>query len=84
MPKPAAPPPCALEHWDSSKVDPKIRLTYWHDVAHNWVDVQPLSPDVDLDAFWSLLRGENSFFGTKRSTAYERRTNAKRCSLPRL
>jgi AraC-like DNA-binding protein len=77
MPPTAIPPNCTLEHWDSSKVDPKIRLPYWHDIAHNWVDVQPLSTDIELDASWSLLRGQNSFFGTKRSSAYEMRTHAK-------
>lgn len=71
------PPPCILEHWSSREVDPAIRLDYWHDVAHNWVDVQPLSPDDELDASWSLLRGANSFFGTKRSTAYDMRTSPK-------
>ena len=68
------PAPCVLEHWSSSQVDPAIRLDYWRDVAHNWVDVQPLSPGEELDASWSLLRGQASFFGTKRSTAYEMRT----------
>ena len=68
------PAPCLLEHWSSSEVDPAIRLDYWRDVAHNWVDVQPLSPGEELDASWSLLRGQASFFGTKRSTAYEMRT----------
>lgn len=72
-----APPPCVLEHWSSAEVDSAFRLDYWHDVAHNWVDVQPLSPDDQLDASWSLLRGENSFFGTKRSTAYEMRTSSR-------
>ena len=71
------PLPCVLEHWSSSEVDPAIRLPYWHDVAHNWVDVQPLSPGVELDASWSLLRGPDCFFGTKRSTAYEMRTHAR-------
>jgi len=70
-------PPCALEHWSSSEVDPAIRLPYWHDVAHNWVDVQPLSSGAELEASWSLLRGQDCFFGTKRSTAYEMRTSAK-------
>lgn len=70
-------PPCVLEHWSSSKVDPAARLPYWHDVAHNWVDVQPLSPGVELNASWSLLRGQDCFFGTKRSTAYEMRTHAR-------
>ena len=70
----ATPAPCVLEHWSSSQVDPAIRLDYWRDVAHNWVDVQPLSPGEELDASWSLLRGQGSFFGTKRSTAYEMRT----------
>ena len=46
-----------LEHWSSRETDPAIRLDYWRDVAHNWVDVQPLSPDNELDASWSLLRG---------------------------
>ncbi|TCP15472.1 helix-turn-helix domain-containing protein [Simplicispira metamorpha] len=68
------PASCVLEHWSSSEVDPAIRLDYWRDVAHNWVDVQPLSPGEELDASWSLLRGQASFFGTKRSTAYEMRT----------
>lgn len=71
------PPPCVLEHWSSSEVDPAIRLAYWREVAHNWVDVQPLSRGAELDASWSLLRGENRFFGTKRSTAYEMRTHAR-------
>ena len=71
----STPPPCVLEHWSSSEVDPSIRLDYWRDVAHNWVDVQPLSPGDELEASWSLLRGENCFFGTKRSTAYEIRTS---------
>jgi len=70
-------PDCTLEHWSSSEVDPEIRLAYWREVAHNWVDVQPLSPGVDLDASWSLLRGPDCFFGTKRSTAYEMRTSAR-------
>jgi len=71
----STPPPCVLEHWSSGEVDPSIRLDYWRDVAHNWVDVQPLSPGDALEASWSLLRGENCFFGTKRSTAYEMRTS---------
>ncbi len=71
----STPPPCVLEHWSSTEADPAIRLDYWHDVAHNWVDVQPLSPGDRLEASWSLLRGENSFFGTKQSTAYEMRTS---------
>lgn len=70
-----APPPCLLEHWSSSEVDPSIRLDYWRDVAHNWVDVQPLSPDDELDASWSLLRSRECIFGTKRSSAYEMRTD---------
>ena len=71
------PAPCVLEHWSSSEVDPAIRLDYWRDVAHNWVDVQPLSPGEALEASWSLLRAENCFFGTKRSTAYEMRTSSR-------
>ncbi len=71
----STPPPCVLEHWSSIEVDPAIRLDYWHDVAHNWVDVQPLSPGDQLEASWSLLRSETSFFGTKQSTAYEMRTS---------
>jgi len=68
-------PPCLPEHWSSREVDPAIRLDYWRDVAHNWVDVQPLSPGEALDASWSLLRGGNAFFGTKQSTAYEMHTS---------
>lgn len=71
------PPPCSLEHWSSREVEPAERLAYWHDVAHNWVDVQPLSCEADLEASWSLLRGADCFFGTKRSTAYEMRTHAR-------
>lgn len=63
-----------MEHWSSSEADPATRIDYWHDVAHNWVDTQLLTPDDELEASWSLLRGEHSFFGTKRSTAYEMRT----------
>ncbi|MFT4195043.1 helix-turn-helix domain-containing protein [Ottowia sp.] len=78
---PSTPPPptpsCVPEHWSSREVDPSIRLDYWRDVAHNWVDVQPLSPGDALDASWSLLRGEDCFFGTKRSTAYEMRTSSR-------
>ena len=77
MPAAPTPPECVPEHWNSSQVDPRIRLPYWHDIAHNWVDVQPLSKEIELEASWSLLRGENSFFGTKRSSAYEMRTSAK-------
>lgn len=73
----STPPPCVLEHWSSIEVDPAIRLDYWHDVAHNWVDVQPLSPGEQLQASWSLLRGEDCFFGTKQSSAYEMRTAAR-------
>lgn len=72
-----APPPCTLEHWSSSEVDPSIRFDYWHDVAHNWVEVQPLSPGTELEASWSLLRSEACIFGSKRSTAYEMRTGTK-------
>ncbi|HNK52115.1 MAG TPA: AraC family transcriptional regulator [Ottowia sp.] len=71
------PPPCVLERWSSAEVDAAIRLDYWRDVAHNWVEVQPLSSGDRLNASWSLLRGESSFFGTKRSTAYEMRTHAR-------
>ena len=71
------PPACTLEHWSSREVDPAIRVAYWREIAHNWVDVQPLSVGSDLDASWSLLRGHDCFFGTKRSTAYEMRTNAR-------
>lgn len=74
---PASPPPCVLEHWSSAEVDPTIRLDYWHDVAHNWVEVQPLSPEEELEASWSLLRNDTCLFGTKRSTAYEMRTGSK-------
>lgn len=72
-----SPPPCTLEHWSSNEVDPAIRLDYWHDVAHNWVEVQPLSPGDELEASWSLLRSEACIFGSKRSTAYEMRTGSK-------
>ncbi|MBN9404538.1 MAG: AraC family transcriptional regulator [Burkholderiales bacterium] len=74
---PPPPPTCALEHWDSSALAPAERLAYWHDVAHNWVDVQPLSPGEQLQASWSLLRGADCFFGTKQSSAYEMRTAAR-------
>lgn len=74
---PPSSPPCVPEHWSSSEVDPAIRLEYWRDVAHNWVDVQPLSPGEELDASWTLLRGEHCLFGTKRSSAYEMRTDPK-------
>ncbi|HMN56066.1 MAG TPA: AraC family transcriptional regulator [Ottowia sp.] len=74
---PPPPPACALEHWDSSELAPAERLAYWHDVAHNWVDVQPLSPGESLQASWSLLRGADCFFGTKQSSAYEMRTAAR-------
>ncbi len=67
---------CTIEHWSSSEVDPAIRLDYWRDVAHNWVDVQPLFPGSELDASWSLLRSPSCIFGTKRSSAYEMHTGA--------
>ena len=68
------PPACTLEHWSSSDLAPADRLAYWHDVAHNWVDVQPLSSGEALQASWSLLRSADCIFGTKQSTAYEMRT----------
>lgn len=70
--------PCVLERWFSSQADPATRLDYWHDVAHNWVDVQLLTRGDELDASWSLLSSENSFFGTKRCTSYEMRTGPQR------
>ena len=70
------PPPCTVEHLSSSELEPAARLAYWHDVAHNWVDAQPLAPGDELDASWSLLRSEVCLFGTKRSTAYEMRTGS--------
>ena len=70
------PQPCTVEHWSSSELEPAARLAYWHDVAHNWVDAQPLAPGDELDASWSLLRSEVCLFGTKRSTAYEMRTGS--------
>lgn len=51
-----------------------MRLAYWREVAHNWVDVQPLSPSDELDAEWTLLRSRACLFGAKRSSAYEMRT----------
>lgn len=77
MSEPSSPPPCTLEHWSSRDVDPAIRLDYWHDVAHNWVEVQPLSRGEDLDASWSLLRSDTCIFGSKRSSAYEMRTGSR-------
>lgn len=69
-------PPCVLEQWSSSEVEPSIRLAYWREVAHNWVDVQPLAPGKELDAEWTLLRSNTCLFGTKRSSAYEMRTGS--------
>lgn len=66
--------PGMLEHWNSGDVDPDSRLGYWHDVAHNWVDAQLLTPADEMRASWSLLRGQDCLFGTKRSTAYAMRT----------
>jgi len=71
---PDSPPSCVLEQWSSSQMDAVDRFDYWRDVAHNWVDVQPLASSKEFNASWSLLRGTNSFFGTKRSSAYEMRT----------
>lgn len=71
------PPPCTLEHWSSSETDPSLRVDYWRDVAHNWVDARPLSPSREFDASWSLMRNQACIFGTKRSSAYEMRTDPK-------
>ncbi len=70
------PPPCTVEHWSSSELEPAARLAYWREVAHNWVDARPLAPGDDLDASWTLMRSERCLFGTKRSTAYEMRTGS--------
>ena len=72
------PPPCTVEHWSSSELEPAARLAYWREVAHNWVDARPLAPGDDLDASWTLMRSERCLFGTKRSTAYEMRTGSQR------
>ena len=74
----SSPPACTLERWSSSEVDPALRQVYWREVAHNWVDAQLLSPDEELEASWSLLRSDACLFGTKRSSAYEMRTSARR------
>lgn len=71
------PPPCSLEHWSSSETDPSLRVDYWRDVAHNWVDARPLSESRAFDASWSLMRSEACIFGSKRSSAYEMRTDPK-------
>ncbi|MBN9422094.1 MAG: AraC family transcriptional regulator [Candidatus Accumulibacter sp.] len=70
-------PPCTLEHWSSSETDPSLRIDYWRDVAHNWVDARPLSSPGEFDASWSLMRSSACIFGTKRSSAYEMRTDPK-------
>lgn len=75
--KPISPPPCSLDHWSSSETDPLLRVDYWRDVAHNWVDAKPLAPSREFDASWSLMRSEACIFGTKRSSAYEMRTDPK-------
>lgn len=75
--KPISPPPCSLDHWSSSETDPALRVDYWREVAHNWVDAQPLVASRDFDASWSLMRSEACIFGSKRSSAYEMRTDPK-------
>ena len=77
MKSPLLPPPVSLQHWSSSQTDPSLRVDYWRDVAHNWVDARPLSESRDFDASWSLMRSEACIFGTKRSSAYEMRTDPK-------
>lgn len=74
----SSPSPCTLERLSSHDTDPELRFDAWRERAHQWVEMQPLPPGVELDAELRLLRGPSCTFGTMRSSAYEMRAASRR------
>ncbi|MFC4298841.1 helix-turn-helix transcriptional regulator [Castellaniella hirudinis] len=70
--------PCVLERLHTHDVEPALRFDAWRERAHQWVEMLPPQPGVELEAELTLLRGGGSVFGTMRSTAYEMKAAARR------
>ena len=70
--------PCMLERLHSHDVEPARRFDYWREHAHQWMELQPLSPDAPLDAQLLMLRSGNCLFGAMRSSAYDMREAPRR------
>jgi AraC-like DNA-binding protein len=62
----------------SHDVEPALRFEVWRERAHQWVEMLPMPPGVELDAELLMLRGEHGMFGTMRSSAYQMRAAARR------
>jgi len=70
--------PCVLERLHTHDVESALRFDAWRERAHQWVEMLPPQPGVELEAELTLLRGGGSVFGTMRSTAYEMKAAARR------
>lgn len=75
---PTSPPPCVAEHLSSHDVEPALRFDAWRERAHQWVEMLPPPPGVELDAELLTLRNSACIFGTMRSSAYEMRAASRR------
>ncbi|HRN77536.1 helix-turn-helix transcriptional regulator [Ottowia sp.] len=64
-----------LEYLSSAEVEPALRFDAWRERAHQWVEMLPLAPGVELDAELRVLHGTNCSFCTMRSSAYAMRSN---------
>ncbi len=73
-----ASPSCVPQRLHTHDVEPTLRFDAWRERAHQWVEMQPPPVDAPLDAELLLLRGEDSVFGTMRSTAYEMHAASRR------
>jgi len=72
-----APSACVLEHHDSGALDPTLRVQAWQEIAHPWVDFQPV-PESPLRAQLTILTDGICTLGSTRSSAYVMRTGARR------
>lgn len=73
----AAPLACVLEHHDCGALDPAVRVQAWQEIAHPWVDFQPV-PGHTLEAELTTLTLDECTLGSTRSSAYVMRTGARR------
>lgn len=69
---------CLPERLHTHDVESVLRFDAWRERAHQWVEMLPPRPGVELEAELTLLRGGGSVFGTMRSTAYEMKAAARR------
>jgi|GEM_PF-633976 len=72
------PPTCSPERLSSRDLEPALRFDIWREQAHQWVEMLPLPPGVELDADLVILRSNACVFGTMRSSAYAMRAASRR------